>query len=91
MSGRTRLTKSFTSTMPLASSRPATRSASRIDVISGVVTTTASRAGDTALMKPMSMPAGQSIRMNLGRDGRRGCLRRGHLSGAGECPRPRGT
>lgn len=41
--------------------RRTTRSASRMEVISGVVTMTASLAGAMALRKPMSMPAGQSM------------------------------
>ena len=38
--------------------------ASLMLVISGVVTISASLAGEMALMKPTSMPAGQSMRMN---------------------------
>ena len=47
--------------MPFASNKPATRSASLIAVISGVVTMIASFAPAMALMNPTSIPAGQSM------------------------------
>mmetsp|Transcript_14153 Transcript_14153/g.60562 ORF Transcript_14153/g.60562 Transcript_14153/m.60562 type:complete len:252 (+) Transcript_14153:413-1168(+) len=49
--------------MPFASSKPATRSASRMAVISGVVTMMLSVAPAMALMNPTSIPAGQSMKM----------------------------
>ena len=62
---RTRLTNNLTCINPFASNNPATRSASLIAVISGVVTIIASFAGDIALIKPTSIPAGQSINIKL--------------------------
>ncbi|WVZ14036.1 hypothetical protein V8G54_011602 [Vigna mungo] len=66
ISVRTRFTTILMSLMPSHSRRPVTRSASRRLVMSGVVMRTASLAGVMAVMKPASMPAGQSIKMKSG-------------------------
>ncbi|PKI63521.1 hypothetical protein CRG98_016188 [Punica granatum] len=66
ISVRTLFTIIFISLIPSHSNSPVTRSASRRLVMSGVVTRTASFAGVIAVIKPASIPAGQSMRINSG-------------------------